>query len=81
MTNNAVKTMHVISLRDAFHVMGGFGMMAALLGAGLACVVDQYAGQRPRMELIAGRLLIAGIGLLGFQLGSALGPSNDEVKV
>jgi len=23
-------------------LMGGFGMMAALLGAGLACVADQY---------------------------------------
>jgi len=23
-------------------LMGGFGIMAALLGAGLACVADQY---------------------------------------
>jgi hypothetical protein len=56
-------------------LMAGFGMIAALLGAGLACVADQYAGRRRRMELIAGWLLIAGIGLLGLQLGSALGPA------
>ncbi len=56
-------------------LLSGFGIMAALFGAGLVCVADQYAGQRPRMEFIAGWLLIAGIGLLGFQLGSALGPA------
>lgn len=55
-------------------LLGGFGMIAALLGAGLACIADRYAGQGPRMELIAGWLLIAGLGLLGFQLGSAVGP-------
>jgi hypothetical protein len=30
--------------------MGGFGMVAALVGAGMACVADQYAGQQLRMD-------------------------------
>jgi hypothetical protein len=55
-------------------LMGGFSVLAVLLGAGLACLTDQYPRHRPMMERVAGWLFIAGFGLLGADLASAFGP-------
>jgi len=54
--------------------MGGFSVLAVLLGAVLACIADQYPRHQSMMELVAGWLFIAGFGLLGADLGSIVGP-------
>jgi hypothetical protein len=54
--------------------MGGFSILAILFGAALACLADQYPRHRPMMELVAGRVFIAGFGLLGADFATMLGP-------
>jgi uncharacterized membrane protein YadS len=55
-------------------LLGGFSVLAVLLGTVLGCLANRYPRHMPTMELVAGWLLIAGFGLLGADLGIAFGP-------
>ena len=54
--------------------MAGFSILGVLLGAALPCAADRYPRHQSMIELVAGRLFIAGFGLLGADLASVVGP-------
>jgi hypothetical protein len=55
-------------------LLGGISAFGVVLGAGLAYLSGQYPSQQRKMELIAGWLLIASLGLLGAEIANIVGP-------
>jgi hypothetical protein len=55
-------------------VTAGVSLICAVVGTFMACRADRYPHRRESLETVAGILLIAGFGLLGYGLSCVLGP-------